>query len=162
MGKIIVLDGSDGTGKSTLARNLANKTKGHILHCSYDKSWDFVRYFEAIMDSAVKLSHWQTVIVDRWVPSGQVYDIVFRGGIKEDYDSIIDLYKEVDITWVYCKNEFAIENHLRNAKKRDEMYDDMTEVVKEFDKYIKNSKLSWITYDFNELDVNNIIERILK
>jgi thymidylate kinase len=165
---IYILEGPDGTGKSTLAAAIAEKTKGHILHSTFNKDWDIEEYHTEIMEAAIDLNRYQDVVIDRWAPSEFVYGKVFRG--KPSYDSSIlveEYFGQHDITWIYCRNDNAVENHLNNKKNRKEMFDDMTKVVEEFDDYVSYTsnnwiKLPWITYDFDKVDIDNFVKEITK
>ena len=160
MNKIIVLEGADGTGKSTLANILTTRTKGHIFHCSWDKDWNIEDYHESIMEAAIELSNWQTVVIDRWALSELVYGNVFRNGPSYDVRELMDQYRD-KITWVYCHNDNTVLNHIKNAKNREEMFDSMKDIVKEFDKFINKSNLPWIKYNFNKSNINKVVEDIL-
>lgn len=79
---IILLEGADGTGKTTLALELVAKYDAHYIHNSlYPDMWaahlDCVR--EAVRESATRL-----VVIDRLWISEQIYGAVFRGGPAYD------------------------------------------------------------------------------
>ena len=48
---LIVLEGVDGVGKSTIARKLARILNARIIHCTKDTPNDY-RYFHHILDAA--------------------------------------------------------------------------------------------------------------
>lgn len=159
---IYILEGPDGVGKSTLAAALAEKTKGHVLHCSWKKEWTMETYFKEILECARVLSEYQDVVIDRWAPSEQVYGDVFRGGPSFDVHRFI--WEEPFVMvggarFIYCRNDNAIENHLKNKQKRIEMFEDMAEIVKEFDKFVAETDyLKWVTYDYDKVNMKEFID----
>lgn len=165
--KIYIIEGADGTGKSTLANKIAEETKGHILHCSYNKDWNIKEYHKDVIESARKLLKYQSVVIDRWAVSEFVYGTVFRDGPSYDTSALIESQFNKDVVWIYCDNEDAIKNHKSNSKKRKEMFDDMTHVVEEYDDYITFTQnnwlgIPWIRYNFNWIDINEFVKEIIK
>lgn len=168
-GRIIILEGADGTGKSTLAREIQDQTKGSILHATYRADLNMFEYHTTLMMAAFALaSMGETVVLDRWAPSERVYSNVFRNG--ESYQTSVLIGESevaaedvgIILRWVYTHNEDAIENHTKNKDTRDEMYDDMTKVVEEYEDYIDRSPLKWIKYDFNKNDKTEFTKELLK
>lgn len=160
---IYILEGADGTGKTTLARKILDKTNGHYLHSTYDRYWDIQDYHQQIAESAISLDIYQDVVIDRWALSELIYGNVFREGPSYNVETTLkNLDNEEWVTWIYCKNDNAIINHLRNKRKRNEMFNDMTEVTKEYDKYINISELEWIIFDFNKHNLDDFVKDLLQ
>ena len=65
---LIVLEGVDGVGKSTIARKLARILNARIIHCTKDTPNDY-RYFHRILDAATS----ENVIDDRFCYGQFVY-----------------------------------------------------------------------------------------
>jgi len=65
---LIVLEGCDGVGKSTIARNLANVLKARIVHCTTTTPNDY-KFFKEIIDA----SRTQNIIADRFCYGQFVY-----------------------------------------------------------------------------------------
>lgn len=79
---IIVLEGADGTGKTTLARELVKRYGAFYIHNGlWPNMWQ--RHLAAV-DLAVKKSQRQLVIIDRLYLSEQIYGQVFRAGPAYD------------------------------------------------------------------------------
>lgn len=158
---IYILEGPDGVGKSTLAAAIAEKTKGHVLHCSWNKDWNMEEYFEEVMEVAVELDRYQDVVIDRWAPSEWVYGNVFRGGEQFDvYDFVAQAQREngANLTWVMCKHPLAVSNHLKHMELREEMFNDMTDVVANFSLFEVDSALPWVEYDYTKKPLKEWID----
>lgn len=162
--RIYVIEGADGTGKSTLCRAIADQTKAHILHGSYSNEWTISIYHKAMLHAANLLLPYQPVIFDRWAVSEEVYANAFRGGSKYSADEFMDenLRFFQDIKFIYCENENAIKNHIENSSTRDEMFNDITDVLAYYDQYLEESPINWIRYDFDKIDINEFVKEIIK
>lgn len=165
MNKLFILEGADGTGKSTLAREIQEATKGHLLHGSWKKDWDIPSYHADMFASAVTLLQYQPVIMDRWAVSEEVYANAYRGGAKYSSDEWMkDVFEEFinpeDVVFIYCENENAVENHKENMKIREELFDDVAPIVSEYEKYMANTAIKWHRYDFNKVDMKEFVKEI--
>lgn len=161
---IYILEGPDGVGKSTLAKEIAEQKKAHVLHSSFNKEWDIYKYHKTIFRAAQILSDYQDVVIDRWAPSEWVYGTVFRDGPSYEVDQVIDFYNaNEDITWIYCRNDNAAANHREHMNLRPEMFDDMTEVAKKFDQFVEeHPRLNWAVYDYEKVDMKKFVESLGK
>lgn len=158
---MIILEGPDGTGKTTLANALAKKLNGMVIHAGFDRRWDIRQFHSAVITSAYFIENAGCpVILDRWAVSEAVYGRVFRGGEAYDTAALMrDACLSYNPTLVYCRNDNAVENHLKNKAEREEMYDDMTEVVKTYDELLKSGKYGrWMVYDFSKRDLNEMVD----
>lgn len=162
---IYILEGADGTGKTTLANEIARQRRATVLHPSFHKSWNMAEYHRAFIQAAEALNDSDIdVVLDRWAPSERVYGNVFRNGESFDTDLLINYYYPMlEVTWIYCRNDNAVENHLRNMKNRDEMFDTMEGVVEEFDRYVKEHKrFNWTMYDYDKMDIKEFVKGLPK
>lgn len=161
---LYILDGVDGTGKSTLAKEIAKQKKAQIFHAGFNKEWNIKKYHQNLMIAAEAMNNDNiNVVLDRWAASEKVYGTIFRDGESYDTDSLIKFYYPMlPITFIYCRNDNALENHLNNLPVRDEMFngDKFSELIEEFDSYIKDHKwMNWVEYDYSK---NNIVDFVRK
>lgn len=77
---IIVLEGADCSGKTTLGQFLSKRWDAAYIHATYRFPKAMFNYHTAILNKAIKLSEKQPVIVDRWWPSELLYAEAFRNG----------------------------------------------------------------------------------
>lgn len=163
MNKLYILEGADGTGKSTLAREIQEETKGHLIHGTWNKDWDIPQYHTEMYKAALVLLEFQPVVMDRWAVSEEVYANAYRGGAKYSADEWMknimgDDFKEA--VFIYCENENAIENHKENIKIRHELFDDVAPIVREYESYLGRSAINWIHYDFNKINTHDFVKEI--
>lgn len=162
--KLYIVEGADGTGKSTLCNALMEKTKGNLLHATYDKDWSIPEYHTDMAAVAIRLMKYQDVIMDRWAVSEEVYANAFRGGAEYSADDfmkrVLGSYGITNTVFVYCTTDNIVENHEANKKIRAEMFDDMSPVVKSYEDYMASTKIDWLRYDFNKVNMNEFVEEI--
>lgn len=137
MTMIIVLDGPDGTGKTTLAHEICKQTGAKYLHLTYrwkDKIFDY-------HTAAIRWAARQTcpVVIDRWWPSEAIYAKAFRGGSTWPLQGRMceRVAKKFGVVYVFCLPDdiqSAVANHAELKQHREEMYDDIAAVV---DLYLK-------------------------
>lgn len=162
---IYLLEGPDGVGKTTLAKEIASQKGAHIIHSSYNKYWDIKKYHEMIIKQALDFNEKGIpVVLDRWVVSEFVYGTVFRGGPSYDTSALLEKYID-KITPIYCWNENAVENHLKNRQDRIEMFESMADIVKEFEDYINFTSnnwlnIPWVHYNYNQIDVKEFVKEL--
>ena len=133
---IIILEGPDGTGKTTLAQEICKKLGAKYLHLTYrwkDKIFD---YHTAAIRFASKQT--QPIVIDRWWPSEAVYAKAFRGGSDWPMQGrMLDrIARKYGAIYVYCGSnpDTTIANHAKLKHTREEMYDDISDVAYLYDK----------------------------
>lgn len=151
---IIVLEGPDGAGKTTLANEIAKWNGGKYLHLTYrfkDRMFD---YHTAAIELAAKYAEQQPVILDRWWPSEKIYADVFRGGSKWPLGGrLLDrVALKLGVTYVMCFPRFK-NQHLEEFEKLKASGREMYETVdKVYDEYVKlwaqlEGRPDWLYYD---------------
>lgn len=80
MNGLIVLEGADGVGKTTLAKYFVDKHDAHYMHLTYRYKNAMFTYHAAALHRACKLSAEKLVVLDRsWISEG-LYAEAYRGG----------------------------------------------------------------------------------
>lgn len=152
---IIVLEGADCSGKTTLARKLVNISGGHYMHLTYRWPEKMFEYQLAAVHRAVKLSKTMPVIIDRLWVSEAIYAKVYRGGSPWPYTGrcLDRILKRYGVLYVGCirKRDAHLAHFDYEKKRRNEMYSDITAVV---DEYISWSKKMDGAFDYAQYDLD--------
>jgi thymidylate kinase len=158
---IFIVEGADGTGKTTLGKAIAKEIGATVLHCSFYPTWDIEKYHKQIMIMAKCLEKvCGNVVIDRWAPSEFVYGSIFRGG--ESYDTRKLMKETTGVKWVMCTNQNVVENHKRNSKNRYEMFEDMEKVSYFFDRLAEEHIVEWYFFDFDRISTSEFIKKLIK
>ena len=137
---LIILDGPDGAGKTTLAQYYVKQYGAIYMHLTYRFKDNMFNYHTAMLLKACKLvDQGHLVIIDRLWMSELVYAKVFRGGSRWPFmsrflDRIILKYSGI---YVMCIPESSREylTHYDELKTlRDEMYESMFNVHYEYER----------------------------
>lgn len=126
---IIILEGVDGSGKTTLAKALCKHLGGKYLHLTYRFKDRMHLYHTAAIWQCLRYAKHQPVILDRWWPSEKVYADVYRGGTP--WPMLGRMLDQVALkhhmTYVFClpKDRQTYLSHYEKLKaRRTEMYDE--------------------------------------
>jgi nicotinamide riboside kinase len=127
---IIVLEGPDCTGKSTLAKAIVEKFNGTYIHATWSKDLDRVmwEYHLELVDRAVRESKDRVVVIDRLWLSEAIYGRIYRGGSKIPHegrmlDRILRAYGTLNIVCLPQTPLHGAQAIADSAKKRDEMWE---------------------------------------
>jgi thymidylate kinase len=161
---IFILEGADGTGKSTLAKAIAKETSAHIYHCGFGPEWDIEEYHKTIWRQVKAMERLVgNVVLDRFCISEIIYATCFRDGPAYDVEKFIyENIWEDEVKWIYTRNDNAVTNHVKNSKNRIEMFENMEDVTNTYESYISSSNLNWITYDFDKVNINDFVKEITR
>ena len=134
---IIILEGPDGVGKTTLGQHMAKRLNGTYLHLSYRWPNHMFEYHTAAIMWAIRKSHKQPVIIDRWWPSEALYAAEYRKGSKWPHmGRMMDrVARKHGAVYVYFLPEDLVEYEKRFNKlkeEREEMYDSVLGVAKRY------------------------------
>jgi thymidylate kinase len=159
---MIIIEGADCTGKTTLAKRICEEVGGQYFHCSYHPKWNVEAYHRLIGHTAGKLEEQAGVptVIDRFAMSEAAYGLVYRNGPSYDTAALMqEMIKAYKPTFIFCRTESAAEDHKRIQQTRSEMFDDITEVVNVFDELASSGKYGVnILYDYKKHDTDYFIK----
>lgn len=156
---LIILDGPDGTGKTTLAEKLRSDYGAEIFHHTWNEDIEkrMGQYLRNSLDSAEKmLRKGQLVVIDRLYMSQRVYSSVFRSDRPDKWESDMALieirverliadYGGAEVLCLPQERDVYLKHFNRLKGEREEMYVDMARV---YDVYYESyGPVSSIQYD---------------
>lgn len=166
---VIIIDGPDACGKTTLANRLIEKHGGIYMHLTYRFANKMPIYHAAMLRKALRLAKNQLVIIDRMHISEHIYAKVFRGGSKWPWmlNSFNRFCKNMNIPIVICvpdSVDIGVKWFEQTKKERFEMYDEMKDVIKEYLDYVITHDVIIYNRDFNDANKNyfSFIENKIK
>ena len=137
-GKIIIIEGPDECGKSTLGRALAKR-----YNCVYWRLTASDKLNHAMKDYQINcmdnirdnIEIGNSIVIDRFWPSDDVYGHVFRNGPSFDHMPLIQELNDLGAVYIMAYSVNAIERHSAN-KDPDHPYED-----EDFNKVITGYKI---------------------
>lgn len=185
--RIIIIEGPDATGKTTLCNMIQEKTEGkcHLLHSNYDKAisheahwrqhvlfWDFAQKQFA----ATNYTGNHTVIFDRCYLSDMMYGQISYGSdgtLEEKQRRFLRLankvaHKDISLYFVHCKPSH-VEGLFKNGEKEELLtFDENDVVVKLYDEFFASEYFAtflaktgfrYLRYDFtNPANIQHTLE----
>lgn len=145
---ILLLEGCQRTGKSTLARMLSQDLKWPILHFGVPPSEGVCQHFLAEIETEV--SRHPHLIVDRFHLSNLAFHGILGGGVLQPAEAVkLDNYLARLGTWLMLMvdDPFAIEKRLQQFGERGDGAHSLdrallTEIQKEFEKLMQFSEIA--------------------
>lgn len=136
---IVVIEGPDGVGKTSLANAIVDDIGGKVVHLTYRYPDRMHQYHTAAMNHVIRAAEKGPVVLDRWWVSELAYASVYRGGSKWPYmwRMLHRVAMRYGFYYVWCDAEQDLEKYNRRYNelrgKREEMYDSgMEKVAQEF------------------------------
>jgi hypothetical protein len=132
---LVILEGPDGAGKTTLAQSLAEQFGGIYVHRTYSPTMDIWEHHAEAYQIAQARAHEQLVIVDRLWPSELIYGRVFRGkGYYGPYnarsmDRVSLRFCAIHVLCIPDDIEYIVKTHAEKKAKGLEMFDTVREVA---------------------------------
>ena len=140
--EIIIIEGPDGAGKSTLAEFISKEKNIPIEHLTYYK--DKKKMFEQFSEIHAKFSLEENpLILDRYIFSNIVYGCVFHDcnfvdGWRLWLDSLLtacSVRKKIIIIFCLPEKKSWLERFEKLCQERDEMYVDVDKMSKVYDMF---------------------------
>jgi thymidylate kinase len=165
---IFVLDGPDGTGKTTLAEGLVDCLGAKYIHLTYRFKDKMHLYHGAAIRLCARLAEHQPVVLDRWWISEIVYAEAYRGGSKftKHYFLLEHVATQLGVTYVIClpKDRERYLQHYEVLKdQRQEMYDEGLNRVYDGYDWFMNQYFAYrenvIRYDMFRYHQENVVSR---
>ena len=155
-GVVVLLEGSEQCGKTTLADKIHNKFKADYLHGDRPDYNSFAKFHFNMCQAAVLMAaDGHVVILDRCFISHEVYNTLFDGKPEYDTHKLCDemlshlANDETKFVLVYCRPKRKFDPNMR-----EEMYDDSDgKIQAKFDEVINSyteNVPNYIRYDYME------------
>lgn len=127
---VIVLDGPDASGKSTLAEQFKKDCDAEVIHLTWNTNLDSTMdtYMIGVLLHAMELAKTKLVVIDRLWLSELIYADVFRGGTSYPklYTQCLELLSTQNFVQVICLPEEKtwLDTYKKMCNEREELYGD--------------------------------------
>lgn len=144
---ILILDGPDCCGKTSLAEHLVSNYGAHYIHATWSPDIEkrMGEYMTHIMWTAIDISQRQLVVVDRHWLSSLVYGDVYRT-VDPELNHLYTLWHDICLRFPSARNNvkcillLCLPNDIESAlfkfndikTRREEMYDDVSDIFYAF------------------------------
>lgn len=133
---LIVIDGCDGTGKTTLAEAICKSQDAVYIHNTYRWPTKMPLYHTAALHRALKLARTRLVVIDRLWMSEAIYAEVYRDGSPWPHmGRMIDrIIRKAGGMYILAQSPQGHKEKFEQLKtEREEMYDNVDHVRERFD-----------------------------
>jgi len=163
---IIVIDGADCSGKTTLANYLKDNYGAEIIHAGMTN--DPFKLFYDNVQKAIELSANQLVVLDRLWLSESAYGTVYRDGSRipissRSLDRLLIKHAAINVVAVPSNRNAHNDDHKRLSQSRHEEFSDITGVIDWYaslDDDQNSGGIDWINcYGNQYLRLNNLSNR---
>lgn len=158
---LIVLDGPDCVGKTTLANALRDQLGANVVHRTWSKELEHTmdRY---LMDPVNIFRKDDLLIIDRWALSEWIYSTVYRGGTQwKGFHRLAfqKLHQLGAINIVCCPKSFNqyIGHYGQEFSKREEMYSYEEDKLSLIWEYYNHSATGDLSFIGNGIRLNNML-----
>ncbi len=120
--KILIVEGPDGCGKTTLAKYLANMNQSTYWHVSGHKDFHQIMptyHQDVLLNAEANVKLGKSIVIDRHWPSEYVYAKHFRPKLFPLYpfQEMIDRCNDLNVVYIFCLDmsmSLALERHKKN------------------------------------------------
>lgn len=140
---IIVLEGPDASGKTTLAKALAEEVDGVYVHASAPERHPLVEYTATI--ETLRPEH---IVLDRWHIGEMIYGPKYRGrsGLsRKQFDAVEEYLAGYGALLVHCDDRFD-ELVSRLHGRGEECHPTFQQEIRDFRHWVRESRLPTFTY----------------
>jgi thymidylate kinase len=157
--KLIILEGADGVGKSTLGEFLARYFNGFYFHCTATRTLipAMQDYQQNVLENVMtNVAMGRTVILDRFWISEMIYGGVIRPGNPNGFNwqHFATHCRNLDAIYVICSCASAIARH-KAHKDPEHPYEDSTydKIFREYEAHwdVNRNMPNYMRYDLDEM-----------
>lgn len=133
-GKIILIEGPDSTGKTSLYNSINSLTKAAYIHITKpqdDSEEAYINMYKNTLTAATLIKETgQYVVLDRHLISNLIYDRVFENIIRDNSQFIETMFKTIDcfVMSLPSNKEKYLEKFEEMKSTREELYKDMSQI----------------------------------
>jgi hypothetical protein len=157
---LIIIDGPDGSGKTTLAKEIVRRTGAHYIHLTYRHKLRMFTYHTAALHRATKLiAQGKLVVIDRLWMSELCYANAYRSGsawplMRRFMTRVINKHGAISVVSLPVNTRDHLHAYEQLKLTRQEMYNDILPVVMQYHAMwdrVKHDK-TFVRYDYTKDD----------
>jgi thymidylate kinase len=155
---IIVIEGPDASGKTTLAKAIAEAIDAAYVHASAPLRHPLVEYTEPI--ETLRPEH---IVLDRWHIGEMIYGPKYRGkaGLsRKQFDAVEEFLSERGALLVHCDDRFD-ELVSRMHGRGEEIHPTYQQEIRDFRHWVRESRLPAFTYRLSAGEIERQRQQII-